>query len=147
MFYHLTEKTLDSVLPSLVERSLSRDWNVVIQSGSAEKLDAIDNLLWTYRVESFLPHGKIKDGSEHLQPVWLTTDIDNPNHAKIRFLVDHAQIDLPDTYERLVYIFDGHDNTAVEHARSRWKFHKENSGNHEQTYWQQNASGGWEKKA
>ncbi|MEO1143664.1 MAG: DNA polymerase III subunit chi, partial [Pseudomonadota bacterium] len=56
-------------------------------------------------------------------------------------------IDDPSPYERIVYMFDGHDNTSVEHARERWKFHKDGDEEHEQTYWQQNSSGGWEKKA
>ena len=147
LFYHMTEKTLDLVLPGLVERSLSRDWKVVVQASSKERIEAIDSLLWTYRDETFLPHGYQRDGTEHLQPVWLTEQNDNPNHAAIRFLVDGAEIDKPDDYERIVYIFDGHDNSAVEHARERWRFHKDNSEGHKLTYWQQNPRGGWEKKA
>ncbi|MEM7216083.1 MAG: DNA polymerase III subunit chi [Pseudomonadota bacterium] len=146
LFYHLTERTLEQVLPGLVEKSLQRSWKVVVQAGSPERVEALDGLLWTYRDESFLPHSSIRDGDENLQPVWLTTDTDNPNSAGIRFLVDGADLDEIDGYERLVYIFDGHDNSSVEHARTRWKFHKEQEG-HDQTYWQQNPNGGWDKKA
>lgn len=145
LFYHLTEKTLDAVLPGLVEKSLARDWSVVIQSDSDERVRSLDSLLWTFRDESFLPHGATRDGTENLQPVWLTSDDDTPNDANIRFLVHGTQIDNPEPYDRVVYMFDGHDNLAVEHARARWKFHKESG--HEQTYWQQGASGAWEKKA
>ncbi|MEM9278590.1 MAG: DNA polymerase III subunit chi [Pseudomonadota bacterium] len=146
LFYHLTERTLEQVLPGLVEKSLARDWKVVIQAGSQEHVEAIDALLWTWRDESFLPHGSIRDGTERLQTVWLTTDDDNPNHAKIRFLVNGCGIDDPSDYDRIVYMFDGHDNASVEHARDRWKFHKSQE-EHDQTYWQQTANGGWEKKA
>ena len=149
LFYHLTEKTLHQVLPGLVEKSLARDWKVVIQLGSHDQVEAFDTHLWTYRDESFLAHGSTCDGMENLQPVWLTTQDDNPNGAKIRFLSSGAQIDDPSEYDRIVYMFDGHDNEAVEHARGRWKFHKDASetSGHEQTYWQQNPNGGWEKKA
>ncbi|MEM7067853.1 MAG: DNA polymerase III subunit chi [Pseudomonadota bacterium] len=146
LFYHLTERTLDQVLPGLVEKSLSRDWKVVIQAGSPERIEALDKLLWTWRDESFLPHSAAKDGNEHLQPVWLTTGEDNPNEAQIRFLVDGSQIESAEGYDRIVYMFDGHDNAAVEHARGRWKYHKSQEG-HEQTYWQQTPQGSWEKKA
>ena len=147
LFYHLTEKTLEAVLPGLVEKSLQRKWNVVVQAGSSERVAALDALFWTFRDESFLPHGCVRDGKEHLQPVWLTVENDNPNSASIRFLIDGADIDDPSPYERIVYMFDGHDNTSVEHARERWKFHKDGDKEHEQTYWQQNSNGGWEKKA
>lgn len=146
VFYHLTERTLEQVLPGLVEKSLQRDWKVVVQAISDELIEKLDGLLWTWRDESFLPHGSIRDGTENLQPVWLTCESDNPNAAAIRFLVDGADIEDPSGYERVVYMFDGNDNAAVEHARSRWKHHKDQEG-HEQTYWQQNPNGGWEKKA
>lgn len=148
LFYHLTERTIDQVLPGLVEKSLSRGWKVVVQAGNTERIQSLDSLLWTYREDSFLAHGSTRDGSEHLQPVWLTEGDDNPNEAAIRFLVDRAAINSPEGYERLVYMFDGHDNAAVEHARERWKFHKENQADgQQQTYWQQTETGGWEKKA
>lgn len=146
LFYHLTERTLEQVLPGLVEKSLERNWKVVVHAGSSERLEVLDGVLWTYRDDAFLPHGRERDGTEGLQPVWLTVDEDNPNKASIRFLVDGASVDTTDGYERLVYMFDGHDNASVEHARSRWKFHKDKGGA-EQTYWQQKPNGGWEKKA
>jgi len=146
LFYHLTEKKLEAVLPGLVERSIAREWNVVIHAGSPERIEVLDGLLWTYRDDSFLAHSSIRDGNEALQPVWLTAENDNPNAAQIRFLVDGAEIDEIDSYERVVYMFDGHDNSAVEHARTRWKFHKD-QGVGELTYWQQTQNGGWEKKA
>lgn len=146
LFYHLTERTLDQVLPGLVEKSLERDWKVVVHAGSDDQVEALDTLLWTYRDAAFLPHGSIRDGNEARQPIWLTADNDNPNGAKIRFLVGGADCTDVENYERVVYMFDGHDNAAVEHARTRWKFHKSEAKG-EQTYWQQSPNGRWEKKA
>ena len=136
-------------MPGLLEKSLTRGWNAIVQLGAQEQVEALDNHLWTYREESFLGHGSVMDGTENLQPVWLTVTDENPNQAKIRFLSGGAKIDNPEDYDRIVYIFDGHNNEAVEHARSRWKFHKDEADKtgHEQTYWQQNPNGGWEKKA
>jgi len=149
LFYHLTEKTLEQVLPGLLEKSLLRGWKAVVQVGDDERVAALDTHLWTFRDDSFLAHGCVKDGTEIHQPVWLTAGDENPNGAKIRFLTGGAQLDDPSDYDRIVYMFDGHDNEAVEHARGRWKFHKETSetSGHEHTYWQQSPNGGWEKKA
>ncbi len=146
LFYHLTESTLDKALPGLVEKSLAREWNVVVQAGSQARVDALDTLLWSFRDDSFVPHGSTRDGTEAKQPVWLTAERDNPNAAQVRFLVDGADMDEISDYERIVYMFDGHDNASLEHARGRWKFHKEQNVG-DQTYWQQNDRGGWEKKA
>ena len=145
LFYHLTERTLEETLPGLVEKSLERGWKVVVQSGVEERLETLDAHLWTWRDDSFLPHGRRRDGTEAMQPVFLTTKDDNPNGANVRFMVDGAEPpDLSD-YLRGIYLFDGHDEEAVVHARTRWKAEKD--AGHDVTYWQQSPQGRWEKKA
>jgi DNA polymerase III subunit chi len=145
LFYHLEHQPLERVLPSLVEKTLERGWRAVIQAGSEERLEALDTLLWTYKDDSFLPHGTKKDGHAELQPVYLTTGDDNPNGATVRFLVDGAAAADFAGYARLVYLFDGHEPQAVEQARAEWKRAK--AAGCAVTYWQQSESGRWEKKA
>lgn len=147
-FYHLERKTLDDVLPSLLELTLKRGWRAVVQSGSGERLEAIDNLLWTYLDESFLPHGTRRDGHESLQPIYLTEDGQNPNGANVRFFVEGADMMLAEadvgSYERLIYIFDGRDDEAVERARETWKWAR--GSGQAATYWRQTETGGWQKQ-
>ena len=145
LFYHLTESTLEQTLPGLVEKCLERNWRVVIQGGNLERLEALDAVLWTQSEQGFLPHSMVRDGTENLQPVWLTTGDDNPSNATIRFMVDGATPSGLSDYQRGIYMFDGHNAAAVDHARQRWKVEK--SAGHAVTYWQQKTGGGWEKKA
>lgn len=144
-FYHLERQTLEQVLPGLVERTLERGWRAVVQAGSAERLAALDTLLWTYKEDSFLAHGTRAEGHTEHQPVFLTTDGDNPNDAGIRFLVDGALASSFAGYTRVVCIFDGHDPAAVEGARAQWKAAVAQGA--AVTYWQQTEAGRWEKKA
>ena len=144
LFYHLEHQPLERVLPSLVERTLERGWRAVVQAGSEERVDALVTVLWTYREESFLPHGTKRDGNAALQPVFLTTEEDNPNGAKVRFLVDGADTRDLGAYDRIVYLFDGRDTSAVAQAREQWKAAK--AAGCEVTYWQQSAEGRWEKR-
>lgn len=145
LFYHLTESRLEEALPALLERSLSRGWKVVVQTGSEERRDALDSHLWTYSDESFLAHGLDAEPSAELQPIVLTTGGDNLNGATIRFFVDGAAPSDIDGYERLIFMFDGHDEMQVEAAREHWKTTK-NAG-FSATYWQQKPSREWERKA
>jgi DNA polymerase III subunit chi len=145
LFYHLTERTLEQTLPPLVEKCLERNWHVVIQGSVQERLEALDAHLWTFSDESFLPHGMIRDGTEGEQPVWLTTGEDNPNAASVRFMIDAATPPDLGTYVRGVYVFDGHDEASLQHARERWQVEK--AAGHAVTYWQQAATGGWQRKA
>jgi DNA polymerase-3 subunit chi len=145
LFYHLERQPLERVLPQLLEKSLARGWRAVVQAGSDERVDALDAALWTYREESFLPHGTAGDGNPSLQPVFLTTGDDNPNRADVRFLVDGTQISGASGYQRMVCLFDGRDETAVETARAQWK--EMRAHGLDVTYWQQDEAGRWVKKA
>jgi DNA polymerase-3 subunit chi len=145
LFYHLERHSLERVLPSLLERTLERGWKAIVQVGSTERLAALDTYMWTYREDSFLPHGTAKDRPASLQPVLLTTDEDNPNAAAIRFLVDGAVIERFKGYVRVVVIFDGADRSAVEAARAQWKAARGEGC--AVTYWQQTEAGRWEKRA
>ncbi|MEM7619043.1 MAG: DNA polymerase III subunit chi [Pseudomonadota bacterium] len=145
LFYHLEHTTLDRVLPGLLEKSLERGWRAVVQASSDERVEALNQHLWTYHEQSFLPHGTSQDGHPPEQPIFLTTSDINPNNANIRFFVDGADKANISEYTRVVYLFDGHNEEAIALARQQWKTAKD--AGHDATYWQQNAHGGWEKKA
>jgi DNA polymerase-3 subunit chi len=145
LFYHLERQPLERVLPSLVERTVGRGWRAVVQAGSDERVEALDGLLWTYADDSFVPHGTKKDGNIADQPIFLTTEETNPNGATVRFLVDGAELADLTGYDRIVFLFDGHDPSAVNRAREQWKAAK--SAGHTISYWQQSPEGRWENRA
>jgi DNA polymerase-3 subunit chi len=145
-FYHLLEQRLERVLPQLLEVSLRRGWRVVVQASSDERIEALDSHLWTYRDDSFLPHGTSRSPDAADQPILLTTDERNVNSATVRFLIDGAPIPADVTpYERLVLIFDGTDDELVARAREQWSQAK--AQGHEASYWQPDDSGRWVQKA
>ena len=90
LFYHLERRTLEDVLPGLVERTLERGWRAMIRTDSAERAEAIDNLLWTYDEASFLPHAQAGDGDSARQKVLITVEDANLNSANVLFLVGGA---------------------------------------------------------
>lgn len=142
-FYHLQRAPLERALPELLERTLERGWRAVVMAGSTERVSALDAMLWSYRDDSFLPHGSDEDGHTEQQPVYLTVDEKNPNQANVIFLVDGAIAQDVAAYDRCIHLFDGNDPEAVENARAQWRAAQEAS--FEVTYWQQNTAGRWEK--
>lgn len=145
LFYHLEQRPLEQVLPILLEKTLERGWRAVVQAGSAERSEALSNVLWSWRDDAFLPHGTARDGNPEHQPVWLTADDDTPNGATVRFYVDGAVLGEITALERAVYMFDGRDAEAVETARVQWK--QAVAAGHDATYWQQDEGGRWHKRA
>jgi DNA polymerase-3 subunit chi len=145
LFYHLTESKLEDALPPLLEKSLERGWKVAVQTAGEERRDALDVRLWTFRDDSFLPHGSDTCAAPADQPVLLTANKENPNTASVRFIVDGAEPPPIDAYERIVFMFDGYDAEQLEAARAQWK--KLKGEGHALTYWQQSPEGRWQKKA
>lgn len=145
LFYHLTESKLEDALPPLLEKSVERGWSVAVQTAGVERRDALDTHLWTYRDDSFLPHGTDAGEDAGRQPVLLSVVPDNINGATVRFIIDGAEPPAALDYERVVFVFDGHNQEQLEGARGQWKRLK--AEGHKLTYWQQTHEGRWEKKA
>ncbi len=142
-FYHLQRMPLDQALPKLLERVLERGMTAVVLAGSTERVDHLNDVLWTYDAGSFLPHGAVADGSPDRQPVYLTTEEENPNAAAIICLVDGGQPEFLGTFQRVLDLFDGNDDSAVQAARERWKAAQ--AAGFDVTYWKQSEAGRWEK--
>jgi DNA polymerase III subunit chi len=146
LFYQLKGQTPEQVLPSLLQRSLQRDWRVVVQTSSEERAEALDAHLWTWRDDAFLPHGTWRDPDAAEQPILLTVSDHNPNGAHVRFLIEGAP--MPDdvaAYERIVLLFDGDDPDARDAARSRWNGAK--TAGLAVTFWQADENGRWQRQA
>lgn len=144
LFYHLTAQPLEQALPLLIEKTVERGWNAVIRSGTEERLAVLDEVLWTYKEDAFLPHGREEEGDIEHQPILLTTRDIRPNEAEVLFLVDRAALPAEFAYERVVLMFDGEDPEALQSAREAWKAVK--ARGFEATYWQQDGAR-WVKKA
>jgi DNA polymerase-3 subunit chi len=145
LFYHLETQPLERVIPVLLEKTLERGWRAVVEVGSSERAEMLDRALWTSRDESFLPHGLAGGGSDADQPVLLTTGTENGNGAEVRFFTDRAVPKSAEGYERIVYMFSGHDPDAIVEAREAWKALRAVPGN-SLTYWQQDDTGRWVKR-
>lgn len=143
LFYHLQGQRLEAALPLLLEKTLERDWRALVRVGSPERLKALDEALWTYAEQSFLPHGSEAEGEPETQPILLSIADNRANAPQVIFLVDRAPLPADFSVERIVLMFDGEDPEALDEARAAWK--QVRALGHPATYWQQEA-GRWVKK-
>lgn len=144
-FYHLERSALEQVLPELLERTLARGWKALVRTGQPERVDHLDAYLWSWRDDSFLPHGTAEEPFADHQPVLLTAGEDVPNAAEALFLIDGAEPGDLSAHERCIILFDGRDEAALARARASWKTFK--GEGRTVSYWKQGAERGWEKQA
>lgn len=144
-FYQLLATPLERALPRLLEKAVGAGFRIVLSAETPERVEMLNQLLWSYDPGSFLPHGSREDGPPEEQPIYLTTGTERPNAARLLVVTDGKWPDNAGEFERIVDIFDGNDAAALEAARARWGSYK--NQNFSMAYMKQNDAGGWDKKA
>jgi DNA polymerase III subunit chi len=143
-FYHLERRRVDQALPTLLERALEESRRVLVRASSEEMVAALNERLWTYDDASFLPHGAAGDGDPMEQPIFLTSELDNPNAATMLVQLSGADSsEADDAFDLVVLMFDGRDEAALAQARGEWRRLKDQGRTI--SYWRESDEGGWEQ--
>lgn len=144
-FYHLERARVEDALPELLLKLQARGGRALVVSGDESRLTSLDTHLWTFRDASFLPHGLAGGEYDSEQPVLLSASPDNANTASMLFCLDGADPGPVDSWERVVVMFEGGDETSLARARALWAAQKK--AGTLVSYWRQTEQGRWEKKA
>lgn len=150
-FYHIEHGELVSAVAPLLEKCLERRWRVVV-AGEPATLEKLDTALWTWREESFLPHGLApagsggpqKSGPAAAQPVLLSPRAEPLNGAQVAMLLDGTDADGA-RFARCLVVFDGGDEAARSKAREQYR--RAVGEGAPARYFQQDAAGAWVEKA
>lgn len=143
-FYHLTRRTAEQALPELVDRAYGKGHKILIRCGSTPEVGRLNDHLWTFHPDAFLPHGTEAESFPEQQPVFLTSGNDNPGKADVLMLMPGADSSSIDEFQLCCVLLDGNDETQIASARTLWKTWKE--AGHAITYWQQTDAGKWQQK-
>jgi DNA polymerase-3 subunit chi len=128
-FYHLGASPLERVLPAVCQGLLAQGGKLLIVADDAQ-LARLDEQLWTYAADSFLPHGRDRAES---QPVLLSTAPEAANGASSIALADGEWREEALGFERAYFFFD---SSGLETARDLWRSLKDRPGV-EPRYWKQ----------
>lgn len=143
-FYHLESAPIEAVLPNLLEKSIEKGWRVLVKTDD-EGLSYFDDFLWSYRDDSFLPHGRDDEPQADQNPIILSTNGSGAQGADVVFITDGSDMENLDGVQRCIFLINGRSEQAVNEARARWTRLKKFEA--DMSYWQQTDRGGWEKKA
>lgn len=141
-FYHLTTSTMEKSLPKLVEKIYDLGHKIVIFFDDMQKMQIVDDLLWTYSQKTFLAHGTLNDEMKEVQPIYLTTQEENPNLATILIKVGNKLPEYFPSFHKVIDIFSANNEIDLLAARERYKNCKTS---HNVSYYKQNADGSWSK--
>lgn len=126
-FYILQDSRADArhqFTCKLAEKAYKQGRKVYINTASDQQLKQLDELLWTFRDGSFLPHERYNAGELDEQPILLGHGIepDGPDDV----LVNLAD-DIPVFFSRFKRVAElvGGDDAQRESARDRYRFYKD----------------------
>ncbi|RYH03209.1 DNA polymerase III subunit chi [Salipiger sp. IMCC34102] len=121
-FYHLTESSLESTLPGLLDRARGQGWRVLVRGTDPDQLAQLDALLWQGPPESFRAHGMAGGPSDADQPILLGTQVGMEGFDCVMCIAgaDLTAAEVA-TSKRACVLFDGHDESALSAARTQWK--------------------------
>ena len=137
-FYHLTTSSLQRVLPSICDKLLAGDSRLLIVADPG-LLAQLDEQLWSYSRDAFLPHGISDQPGAEAQPILLSTEVEPANGATNIALADGQWRDEALRFERAFYFFD---EAGLAGARASWKALKDREGV-ERRYSKQDDRGKW----
>jgi DNA polymerase-3 subunit chi len=134
-FYHLTASPLERVLPTVAEKVVGQGGRLLVVAEPG-LLARLDETLWSYSKDSFLPHGRERPAS---QPVLLSAEPEATNGATNIAIADGRWRDEALAFERAFYFFD---NDGRDSAREAWRALK-GRAEVDARYWKQDERGKW----
>jgi DNA polymerase-3 subunit chi len=137
-FYRLGSSPIERVLPRICERLIAAKDRLLIVARS-DLLGSLDDLLWTYAREAFLPHGRAGSPGADTQPVLLADQPEPINGATHIALADGAWREAALDFRRCFYFFDTEQS---DDALARWEGLQGRS-EVDARYWRQDANGKW----
>lgn len=108
----------------LIEKAFRNKREVYVHAANQAEAEALDEQLWTFKADSFIPHHLASDGPTPPPPVrigWGTPP------SEPRDVLLNLSADIPETFKRFRRILEivGGDEAMREHARSHWKQYKQ----------------------
>jgi DNA polymerase-3 subunit chi len=137
-FYHLASSTLEQVLPRICEKLLAEGEKLLVVAGP-DQLAMLDALLWKYKRDSFLPHGRSQGPAPERQPILLSSETEAVNGASNIALADGKWREEALDFARAFYFFD---QSHLDEARASWRALKDGP-EVQRRYWKQDEGGKW----
>jgi DNA polymerase-3 subunit chi len=108
----------------LVERIRATDARVLIHCPDAGQAQHLDRLLWTFREDSFLPHGRLGQTDPELTPVLISGDGSPDSEDQVLINLSSEVPEFFGRFERLCEPID-QDPAARLAGRERFRYYRD----------------------
>lgn len=138
-FYEVMPGNLVPSLVRLLAKIYTSQHKCIFLGPSEELVKALDRALWTFSTREFIPHGDKSLGFSEMQPIYLTSQYENPNNASVLVISGSFEFEqYQNIMDRILFVFENNTDTAEN------LFHNLQKNKKNVNYWKQ-SSKGWGK--
>ncbi|MFL2801009.1 MAG: DNA polymerase III subunit chi [Paracoccaceae bacterium] len=122
-FYNSSHRDIIYDIAVLTEKLFLKNDRIVIFCTDQETVEVVDNFLWAYREDSFIPHSINRNEKTLAYPILITSSIDEGYEHDVLLVLNGVLIKEKDwqKFNKIYYFFDDQDNKEKENARAMWK--------------------------
>jgi DNA polymerase-3 subunit chi len=126
IFIKLNVDTHDKIVCDLAEKVFLAGKKSLIYVATEDRARKIDDLLWTWKQNSFIPHCKKNDvQTKHEEPVQIATEI-VPDDSDVLILADASESWTSETFSTVIDLAQLYDLALRDNARARYKSYRDN---------------------
>jgi len=108
----------------LTEKAFKQGHQVYINTASGQQLKQLDDLLWTFRDGSFLPHGIYEAAAETIHPVLLGHAVEPEGPSDVLVNLSNEVPPFFSRFNRVAELVGGNEEQR-QSARERYRFYKD----------------------
>ena len=108
----------------LIEKAYTQGNQIYIHTDSAEQTNEVDQLLWSFRADSFVPHQTMADQNPDRCPILIGHDVEPPRLMNLLINLSPEQPLFFSQFERVAEIIDEDQDRKVQ-GRERYRFYQQ----------------------
>ena len=122
-FYNSSHRNVVADISYLIEKLFNQRNRILVFCKDLETVEVIDNFLWAYKEDGFIPHSIATKEKSSVYPILITTDIHEDYEHNVLMALDGVLIKEKDwrKFSKAYYFFDDQENKEKENAREMWK--------------------------
>ena len=122
-FYNCSYRNVVADISWLTEKLYKERDSILICCKDQETVEVIDDFLWRYKEDGFIPHSIEKKERSSIYPVLITADIDEEHKHNVLLALSGVLIEEKkwQKFTKAYYFFDDQENGEKENARAMWR--------------------------
>jgi len=126
IFVEVTASRMEIRACEIAEHTYAQGKRLQINAIDEEQAARLDDLLWTYKPDNFVPHGLWKSmDNESAQPVVITTRKERVPEIASLLTMDYCPVEMVQQFSKVIHVVLADNQERLEASRRYWTLLKD----------------------